>query len=320
MFAATRSVAGFPGAATTLTLPYGPEVIERDAEDRVTADLADSPDRDGGAEWIGLDLVGRQREDHLATALAEQRSRIVRKIEPGADARVQRGFGERDGEAAVGHVVREGATGSRGGDELDQRHLGPQVERRRRARDGAVASLELRARERRGPGRGQHDRVARLPGARNASNIGHEPDAAHDRRGMDRAAVGVVVERDVAGDDRQRERLARLRHALDRLGELPPDLGLLRVAEVEAVGEPERLAPGAGDVARCFENRGSATRERVERADAPRAVEREREAAVRRSQAQHGCVESRPAHGARLDELVVAARHERPRAECIRAE
>ena len=90
---------------------------------------------------------------------------------------------------------------------------------------------------------------------------------------MDRAAVGVVVERDVPGDDREAERLARLRHPLDRLGELPSDLGLLGVAEVEAVGEPERLAARTGDVARGLEDRRRTSGERVERADAIGAVE-----------------------------------------------
>ena len=44
------------------------------------------------------------------------------------------------------------------------------------------------------------------------------------------------------------------------------------------------------------------------------------EPAVGRPQPQHGGVEPRPAHGARLDELVVAPVHERARAERVRAE
>ena len=101
------------------------------------------------------------------------------------------------------------------------------------------------------------------------------------------------------------------RHALDRLGELPADLRLLGVAEVEAVGEAERLAACAGDVPRGFEDRGRATGERIERADAAGAVEREREPAERRAQAQHGGIEAGPAHRTRLHELVVAPGHER---------
>ena len=47
-------------------------------------------------------------------------------------------------------------------------------------------------------------------------------------------------------------------------------------------------------------------RPRVERREPPLAVERDREPAQRRPQAQDGGVEARPAHGARADEVVVA--------------
>ena len=72
------------------------------------------------------------------------------------------------------------------------------------------------------------------------------------------------------------------------------------VAEVEAVGEAERLAAGTGDVARRLEHGERAAGERVERGDPSLPVERDREAAVGRPQPQHRRVESRPAHGARL--------------------
>src|SRR4029453_467594 len=75
-------------------------------------------------------------------------------------------------------------------------------------------------------------------------------ETAADGGGRSRTRVGLVVERDVAGDDGNPERLGSFRYAVDRLRQLPADLGLLRVAEVEAVGERERLASGAGDVAR----------------------------------------------------------------------
>ena len=59
--------------------------------------------------------------------------------------------------------------------------------------------------------RGDEDDVAAPPRARNEAHVGDEPDAADDRRRRDRASVGVVVERDVAGNDRDAERLRRLR-------------------------------------------------------------------------------------------------------------
>ena len=149
-----------------------------------------------------------------------------------------------------------------------ERHLGHEVERRRAPRR-APARLRLGARERQRRARSsEQDRVTLLPAARDAADVRDEADAADDRRRRDRAAVGVVVERHVPGDDRDAERLAGERHPLDRLGELPADLRLLRVAEVEAVGERERLAADARDVARRLENGELAADARVERADA----------------------------------------------------
>jgi len=62
---------------------------------------------------------------------------------------------------------------------------------------------------------------------------------------QDRAAFGLIVERDVARHDGEVERLAGLGHAHDGAGELAHDLGLLRIAEIHVVGDGERLAPTA---------------------------------------------------------------------------
>src|SRR6185437_15475895 len=107
----------------------------------------------------------------------------------------------------------------------------------------------------------------------------------------DRGAVGVVVERDVARDDWDAERLGRLRDPLDRLGELVRDRRLLGVAEVEAVGEADRLAAGARDVAGGAERRLDARAEAVA-LPGRRALQRDREAAQRRAQPQDGRVEA----------------------------
>src|SRR5919201_340324 len=125
-------------------------------------------------------------------------------------------------------------------------------------------------------------------------NDANTPD---NRRRRDRAPVRLVVERDVPGDDRNPERLGRLR-------ELPADLRLLGIAEVQTVGQRERLAPGAGDVARRLEHRCRSGRERVELADR-RPVERDREAAIGRKETQHRRIEPRTSHRPRLNHVVV---------------
>ena len=103
-------------------------------------------------------------------------------------------------------------------------------------------------------------------------------------------------------------------------GELPPDLGLLRVAEVEAVREADRLAADARDVPRRLEHRERAAREGIEPRDATLAVERDRKAAHRRPQPQHRSIEPRPANRPRPDELVVAAEDELAAAQRGRGE
>ena len=142
------------------------------------------------------------------------------------------------------------------------------------------------------------------PGTRRTSSS--SPTQPTTGRRVDRAPVGLVVERDVARDDRDPQRLARFRHPLDRLDELPRDRALLRVAEVEAVGQADRLGAGAGDVPRRLEHRQPAAGARVETPHPAGAVERDGETAVTRPQPQHGGVEPGPPDGARADEVVVA--------------
>ena len=90
----------------------------------------------------------------------------------------------------------------------------------------------------------------------------------------------LVVERDVPADDRQPERAARLGEAAHALDQLPHDLCVLRVAEVEAVddgGRPDadtrqvrdRLGQDQGDPAAG-----------IERAPARVGVRRDRDALV----------------------------------------
>ena len=53
-------------------------------------------------------------------------------------------------------------------------------------------------------------------------------------------AIGLVVERAIAGDDGEVERAAGLADAVDAGDDLAHDLGLLRIAEIEIVGDGER--------------------------------------------------------------------------------
>ena len=104
-----------------------------------------------------------------------------------------------------------------------------------------------------------------------------QADAADRGRGEDRLAgavlgLGLVVERDVAGDDREVERAAGLGHALDAADELAHDLGPLRVAEIHAVGGGERAGADRAEVAIRLGDRLLAALTRVGEAIARRAI------------------------------------------------
>src|SRR5258708_15074717 len=147
------------------------------------------------------------------------------------------------------------------------------------------------------------DRVSALPLGWDRRHVAHETYAADNGRGWDGAPAGLVVERHVPGDNRNAELVGRLRDAFDRLLELPADLGLLRVAEVQAVRERERLPARARDVHRGLHHRAPAGRERIASAQA-RPVERNSDAA-RAVDAQHSSIETGTSNRARADEVVV---------------
>ena len=108
-----------------------------------------------------------------------------------------------------------------------------------------------------------------------------QPDDADDRRRIDRAAVGLVVEADVAAGNRHVERAARLGDSLDRLDQLPHDLGPLWIAEVQAVGRADRDRAGAGDVPRRFRDRQHRAAPGIEVAVPAVAIRRNRQPACR---------------------------------------
>ena len=90
-------------------------------------------------------------------------------------------------------------------------------------------------------------RTIASPGPRNdrastRRRIIDDADDADHRSRIDRLAVGLVVEADVAAGNRRIEGAARLGDPFDRLDELPHDLGTFGIAEVQAVGRTDRHA------------------------------------------------------------------------------
>ena len=131
-----------------------------------------------------------------------------------------------------------------------------------------------------------------------------QPDDGDDRGRVDVAPPGLVVERDVAADDRDGERLAGLRHAVDRLRELPHHLGVLRIAEVQAVHEGERDRAGARDVERRLGDGRRGTGPRVDGAPPGVPVDTHRERLALPGKPGGGELEDRGVPLARADHRV----------------
>ena len=82
---------------------------------------------------------------------------------------------------------------------------------------------------------------------------GQQADAPDGGGGQDTGAVCFIVQADIARHDGEAERAAGLANSFDRAHQLPHDLGLFRIAEVQVVGRGQRarahrhqVAPGFG--------------------------------------------------------------------------
>ncbi len=246
---------------------------------------------------------------------------VVVEVELGADAAPDRRLGERDREPARGCVVREREQRRRPPEEARRavpRRRGPGSAGGRRARRRAPGTRSRRARPRARPRAARRRPPASAPGPR--------ARRGRARRSRRPASAGSRARRSRCRARRFRRRpgcrSASAASAIPSIASTSSQAisRLLGVAEVEAVGQAERLAAGAGDVARRLEHGERAARPRVEAGDPARPVERDREPAQRRPQAQHGGVEARPADRARADEVVVLLVDPGPAADVRRGE
>ena len=133
------------------------------------------------------------------------------------------------------------------------------------------------------------------------------------------AALGLIVEADVAGHDREIQRLAGGGHAADGGGELAHDLRLFRIAEIHVVGQRQRAGADRGQVAPGLGHRLRAAGLGVGGAVAGRAVGGQRQRAVVALQLHHrGVGGARALHRLAADGAVVLVPDPGARAE-IRA-
>ena len=153
---------------------------------------------------------------------------------------------------------------------------------------------------------------------RRCREIVDQADAADGRRRQDRASVGLVVERDIAGHDREIERLAGFGDATNAADELPHDLRPLRIAEIEIVGDGERPRADRGEIAPAFGDRLLAALERIGLAVARRHVGGEREALRPILDTHHRGIAARPLHRVAENDVVILLPHPTLRAEIRR--
>ena len=207
----------------------------------------------------GIASARRRRDSPMRDAIAASGTDpLDRHVRARHRRRLQRvGFGRSDDDPRRRLVEEVDVDAARTSKPHSTKRL-PSRRRTARAAVGDVVDTDHQRRRRRARARrrapsraprGRHGRtdardactLASTRGAgRSPIEVVDEAEHADDRRRVDVVARGLVVEADVAADDRDAERPARLGHAVDRLGELPHHLGMLGVAEVEAVDERER--------------------------------------------------------------------------------
>ena len=201
-----------PSACTPASSSTRTASVVGDAQ-LVAADDADH--RRGGAERG--ERVARAGDDERARALAEQRAprRAVERhlgAEPARDA----ALGQRDREPALGDVVRR-AQRARAHGLADRRRAACAARRGRRpgSSPSSASPRSLASSEPMSDGAQPRAAISATasPALREAEpararGVRQLADHADDRRRVDRAAAALVVERDVAADDRHAERAA----------------------------------------------------------------------------------------------------------------
>jgi hypothetical protein len=246
--------------------------------------------------------------------------RLTERIQPSrqpnrcANVAGNAALGERDRDTALGDVVgtAECPRTHTGADGLVRDPKRSTLNRRQFPNGRESPQLrELRTNRGRIERTDQRDQVARReepqpPWARSMRQLPHHPDHG---RGEDRAGRRLVIQRHIPTHDRHPERLARLGQPLDRLDQLPGDVRLLRVAEVQTVGQPERLGAHAGQVGRALVHRLGRAAPRVARHAPAVPVDRHGDRGPVREHEHGGVGLVGPAHGARLNDRVVLLEH-----------
>ena len=178
-------------------------------------------------------------------------------------------------------VVNERRERSRLPEERDEPSLALEIERRRNASDFAVASLVLGSGERdRRRCRPRTEQIALAPAAwERPANVLDEAHGADDRGRVDRAAVRLVVERDVPGHDRE-ARAPRTRPRCPSIASASshPISGFSGLPKLRQSVKPSGSPPAHATLRAASSTASCPAEEGVEAGDPPLTVERKQRA------------------------------------------
>src|SRR5262249_40150194 len=142
-----------------------------------------------------------------------------------------------------------------------------------------------------------------------------QTDAANGRCRQNRAAIGLVVERHIPGNDREIERLAGLRDAANATDKLSHDLGPLGISKIQIIGDGERRGPNSSKIAPALGDSLLAALGRIGLTVTWRDVSRERKSFWPVLNAHHRRVTAWPLHGVAKNDMVILLPHPPFRAE-----
>ena len=110
--------------------------------------------------------------------------------------------------------------------------------------------------------------------------IFEDADYTQHRRWINPLAQSFVIKADIAPRDWDFELLAGFGDPIDRLRKLPHDVGLLRIAKIQAVGPANGSSTGARHIACGFSHGVHGTKAGIEVAPASVAIKSHRESTL----------------------------------------
>ncbi len=216
-----------------------------------------------GFQLDSLRFFGR-RDYKVAGLIFAKECSVLRAGRQGvdgcADITRQRHLGQTDGKAAVGQIVdcRDDARENQVANKIAIPSFGGQVHRRRRPIRAGQKVSQIGGLAQ--PADGFPNQKNNLAGRAKSCSGGkayvlNDADAADGGRWRNAFALGFIVERDVAGYDREVQRTGRLANSLQTTDKLPHDLRFFGIAEIEVVGQRQRGGATRSNITPAFGDR-----------------------------------------------------------------